>query len=78
MVDKELTCMVVSVYNLAQGRGPIIGNSVAIPEPYMTRIDATYKTQVCFHSIVLLSNTIFFIYFYFFFFPEIPIPLYKS
>jgi len=45
MVDKELTCMVVSVYNLAQGRGPIIGNSVAIPEPYMTRIDATYKTQ---------------------------------
>lgn len=47
MVDKELLCIVVSVYNLAQGRGPIIGDSVAIPEPYMNQIDATYKTQVC-------------------------------
>jgi len=48
LVDKELSCVVVSVYNLAQGRGPIIGDSVAIPEPYLTHIDAKYINQVCF------------------------------
>lgn len=47
MVDKELVCIVVSAYNLAQGRGPIIGDSVAIPEPYMSCLDITYKNQVC-------------------------------
>ncbi|XP_050441436.1 tetratricopeptide repeat protein 5-like [Adelges cooleyi] len=45
LVDKELACIVVSVYNLAQGKGPIIGDSVAIPEPYMSKIEATYKDQ---------------------------------
>lgn len=48
MVDKELTCIVVSVYNLAQGKGPIIGDSVAIPEPVMSYIDAKYNDQVIF------------------------------
>lgn len=48
MVDKDLVCIVVSVYNLAQGRGPVIGDSVAIPEPYLSQIDVTYKNQVCF------------------------------
>lgn len=47
MVDKELFCIVVSVYNLAQGKGPIIGDSVAIPEPRMIHVDVTYKNQVC-------------------------------
>lgn len=53
LVDKELSCIAVSVYNLAQGRGPIIGDSVAIPEPYLTHIDATYKNQVCSISVFL-------------------------
>lgn len=56
MVDKELLCMVVSVYNLAQGKGPIIGDSVAIPEPYMSYTDVTYKNQVCFF-LYLISIT---------------------
>lgn len=56
MVDKELTCIVVSVYNLAQGRGPIIGDAVAIPEPNMAHIKATYKKQVC--SFLNIINTI--------------------
>jgi len=47
-VDKDLSCVVVSVYNLAQGRGPIIGDAVAIPEPYLTNIDAKYIKQVYF------------------------------
>ncbi|XP_026812964.1 tetratricopeptide repeat protein 5-like [Rhopalosiphum maidis] len=45
LVDKDLSCVVVSVYNLAQGKGPIIGDSVAIPEPYLTNIDAKYLKQ---------------------------------
>ncbi|VVC27266.1 Hypothetical protein CINCED_3A019882 [Cinara cedri] len=45
MVDKELNCIVVSVYNLSPSKGPVIHDSVAIPEPYMTQIDATYKNQ---------------------------------
>ncbi|KAL4143041.1 hypothetical protein QTP88_005417 [Uroleucon formosanum] len=45
LVDKELSCVVVSVYNLAQGRGPIIGDSVAIPEPCLTHINAKYINQ---------------------------------
>ncbi|XP_050532903.1 tetratricopeptide repeat protein 5-like [Daktulosphaira vitifoliae] len=45
LVDKDLSCIVVSVYNLAQGKGPIIGDSVAIPEPFMCQIEALFKGQ---------------------------------
>lgn len=48
LVDKDLSCIVVSVYNLAQGKGPIIGDSVAIPEPFMCQIEASFKGQVFF------------------------------
>ncbi|KAJ3658963.1 hypothetical protein Zmor_010675 [Zophobas morio] len=43
LVDKVGTCVVVTVYNLADGKGVIIGNSVAIPEPYVTDVNFTYK-----------------------------------
>ncbi|EFA01806.1 tetratricopeptide repeat protein 5 [Tribolium castaneum] len=43
LVDKLGTCVVVTVFNLADGKGVIIGNSVAIPEPYVTDVDFTYK-----------------------------------
>ncbi|GLH11182.1 Tetratricopeptide repeat protein 5 [Gryllus bimaculatus] len=36
MVDKQEKCIAVTVYNLAQGKGVIIGDSVAIPEPYVS------------------------------------------
>ncbi|KAH0811463.1 hypothetical protein GEV33_011329 [Tenebrio molitor] len=43
LVDKLGTCVVVTVYNLADGKGVIIGNSVAIPEPYVTDVNFSYK-----------------------------------
>ncbi|XP_021916579.1 tetratricopeptide repeat protein 5-like isoform X2 [Zootermopsis nevadensis] len=46
LVDKEETCMAVTVYNLAQGKGVIIGDSVAIPEPYLTEVHFKYKQKI--------------------------------
>jgi hypothetical protein len=46
LVDKEETCMVVTIYNLAEGKGVIIGDSVAIPEPYLTKVHFKYKQKV--------------------------------
>jgi len=46
MVDKEETCMAVTVYNLAQGKGVIIGDTVAVPEPYLTNVHFKYKQKV--------------------------------
>lgn len=46
MVDKESTCVVVTIFNLADGKGVIIGDSVAIAEPYMTDVDFSYKDIV--------------------------------
>ncbi|CAH1159927.1 unnamed protein product [Phaedon cochleariae] len=43
MVDKSSTCVVVTIFNLADGKGVIIGDSVAIPEPYVTDVDFNYK-----------------------------------
>lgn len=40
--------MVVTVYNLANGKGVIIGDSVAIPEPYVTDVDFKYRENVSF------------------------------
>jgi len=46
MVDKDSTCFSVTVYNLAQGNGVIIGDSVAIPEPYVQGTDIKRKAIV--------------------------------
>lgn len=46
LVDKQGTCVAVTVFNLAEGKGVIIGDSVAIPEPFVTDIDFTYKEHV--------------------------------
>ena len=47
MVDKDSMCVAVTVYNIASGYGVKIGDSVAIPEPYLQTINVTYKDQVC-------------------------------
>ncbi|XP_013141457.1 PREDICTED: tetratricopeptide repeat protein 5-like [Papilio polytes] len=36
IVDESYMCVCVTVYNWADGRGAIIGDCVAIPEPYLT------------------------------------------
>lgn len=46
MVDKTGTCVVVTIFNLADGKGVIIGDSVAIPEPFVTDVDFNYKDNV--------------------------------
>jgi hypothetical protein len=46
MTDKDETCVVVTVYNLAEGRGFIIGDSVAIPEPYLNLVSLDFKGKV--------------------------------
>lgn len=43
MVDENEDCLPVSVYNLSQGSGVKIGDSVAIPEPYLQKIKLSHK-----------------------------------
>ncbi|XP_015602216.1 tetratricopeptide repeat protein 5 [Cephus cinctus] len=42
LVDKDKTCIAVTLYNLAKGRGVTVGDSVVIPEPYLTCHDFSY------------------------------------
>lgn len=46
LVDRLGTCVAVTVYNFAEGKGVIIGDSVAIPEPYVTDVNFEYKSKV--------------------------------
>lgn len=48
MVDEEKTCMAVTLYNLAQGKGVTVGDSVAIPEPFVIHHRFSYKNNVNF------------------------------
>ncbi|XP_034194558.2 tetratricopeptide repeat protein 5 [Osmia lignaria lignaria] len=42
LVDEEKTCIGVTVYNLAKGRGVTVGDSVAIPEPFVIHQKFSY------------------------------------
>lgn len=44
------------VYNLAEGKGVIIGDSVAIPEPYVTDVEFSYNKKVI--IVLVLNNPI--------------------
>ena len=55
IVDKEGTCFPVMLYNLRSGCGMIVGDTVAIPEPYVQSTDFTGKDKVN-HISVLLAN----------------------
>ena len=43
IVDKGGTPLVVTLYNLSPGKGVIIGDTVAIPEPHFTHINLTWE-----------------------------------
>jgi len=45
LVDSEGTCVAVSVYNQAGGKGVIIGDTVAIPDPFLIPVDVCHKGQ---------------------------------
>jgi len=46
IVDSESTCCSVTVYNLVQGWGVKIGDSVAIPEPFLQRVNVQHQDLV--------------------------------
>ncbi|XP_026273485.1 tetratricopeptide repeat protein 5 [Frankliniella occidentalis] len=45
MTDKQQNTVAVSVYNLAEGKGVIIGDAVAIPEPYFFQKHVSHKDK---------------------------------
>lgn len=51
ITDKDQTTVAVTVYNLAGGKGVIIGDAVAIPEPYYSSITVSYKEKVRSHDL---------------------------
>lgn len=46
LIDKLKCCIAVTVFNIAKSRGVIIGDSVAIPDPYVTDVDFKYADSV--------------------------------
>lgn len=46
MVDAASTCVSITVYNIASGYGVKIGDSVAIPEPWVDDVNIQYEDQV--------------------------------
>jgi len=63
-VDEQKTCVVVTVYNLAKGRGVTVGDSVGIPEPfvihqkfsYMNNVSVVYSVYIFYGMNRILSN----------------------
>lgn len=53
MVDDDETCLPVTVYNIAQGSGVKIGDSVAIPEPYLQNVKVNHNLE---DSLVVLAE----------------------
>lgn len=50
MVDGKETCYVVMVYNIADGWGVLIGDTVVIPEPQVKRHSITHNDKV--HALI--------------------------
>ena len=47
MVDRDTTCVCVTIYNIGTGHGMKIGDSVAIPEPWCEEVDMETESGVC-------------------------------
>ncbi|CAH0560308.1 unnamed protein product [Brassicogethes aeneus] len=56
LVDTNCTCVVVTIYNLASGKGVIIGDSVAIPEPFVTDVDFSYNDKKYKFRLIRVEN----------------------
>jgi hypothetical protein len=55
-VDDDQQCLPISVYNLSQGSGVKIGDSVSIPEPYLQTIKVNHKDVVSVHGLESVSQ----------------------
>ena len=53
LTDKDSKCLAVNLYNLAPGKGVIIGDTVAIAEPNFSHVSLHIKEQVTFPSAVI-------------------------
>ncbi|XP_032522894.2 tetratricopeptide repeat protein 5-like [Danaus plexippus] len=42
LTDESTLCVLVSVYNWAEGRGPVVGDAVALPEPVLEHHQGTH------------------------------------
>lgn len=51
-MDSEKTCVAVTVYNLAKGRGVTVGDTVVIPEPFLTHQSFSFASNVS-HTIII-------------------------
>jgi hypothetical protein len=60
LTDRSGRCLAVNLYNLAPGKGVIIGDTVAIAEPKFSHVKVEHKGQVIDW---LIKNIIAFIYF---------------
>lgn len=56
IVDKENTCMGVTIYNLANGQGVIIGDTVAIAMPFLKEVDFTFGSNKFNFKSIRISN----------------------
>ncbi|XP_045192909.1 tetratricopeptide repeat protein 5-like isoform X3 [Mercenaria mercenaria] len=56
MIDEDETVMPVNVYNLAQGSGVKIGDSVAIPEPYIQIVSVKHKDKEFYYRGIRVST----------------------
>jgi len=54
IVDSEATCCSVTVYNIVQGWGVKIGDSIAIPEPFLQRVNVQHQDQVHYSMLLLM------------------------
>lgn len=51
-VDEAATCFAVTIYNLAEGRGFIVGDTVVIPEPFVHSVHVKYQeNEISFRSV---------------------------
>lgn len=78
IVDTANECIAVTVYNLANGQGVIIGDVVAIAMPYLKEIDFTFKDKVSWKWLNPYVSTPRYYCNYRFLFTEISVQKYKS
>ncbi|KAL0272819.1 UNVERIFIED_CONTAM: hypothetical protein PYX00_005650 [Menopon gallinae] len=56
MVDQNEESIVVTVYNLAEGKGVLIGDYVAVPEPYLSNVKISFENKdYTFNSVRVVS-----------------------
>ena len=56
IADSNGDCSVLTVYNLAGGHGVIIGDSVAIPEPWLEKVEFGYDLNANFKNRALVNE----------------------